>query len=136
MSEGMDGQSSQWGASAVRIPRPSMQELPRLHQELGIWMAHTKYHLQPVERSPVWRVQNTSMTLSTGSGIGAYYLLKRWRPSLKFPFDILPPFIMFYLTHQAAQRWQLSGLYDSFLALSSPLGVQARQVLLSLRSGG
>eukprot|EP00442_Polarella_glacialis_P023325 CAMPEP_0115049196 /NCGR_PEP_ID=MMETSP0227-20121206/1048_1 /TAXON_ID=89957 /ORGANISM="Polarella glacialis, Strain CCMP 1383" /LENGTH=74 /DNA_ID=CAMNT_0002432821 /DNA_START=88 /DNA_END=308 /DNA_ORIENTATION=- len=74
MTDSMD-MSAQW----ARIPRPSMQELPRLHQELGIWMANTRYQLHDVDRTPLWRVQNTSMLVSTGVGMGAYFAMKRFR---------------------------------------------------------
>jgi len=112
-----------------------MQELPRLHQELGIWMSNTRYQLHDVDRNPLWRVQNTSMTVSTGMGIGAYFVQKRIRPGIKFPIDIIPPFVCFYLTHRAAQVYQMPGLWDSFLGLPSPLGATARGILEALRKG-
>jgi len=126
--EGLNGTTQVWP--------PTREELPRLHRELGLWMAHTRYRLVPPEQAPVWRVQNTSFTLSTGSGIGTFYLLKRLNPALKFPWDLFPPFIIFYLTHSAAHVWQLPGLYESFLGLSTPLGVRTREVLEALRTGG
>lgn len=116
--------------------RLTSNELPRLHQELGLWMAHTRYQLQAADRTPIWRVQNTSMTISAGAGIGAYFAVKRFRPSVKFPFDTIVPFVCFYLTHRAAQVWQMPGLYDSFLFTGSPLGERAREILQALRKGG
>jgi len=123
----------------VKVPwvaRPSMQELPKMHQELGLWMAHTRYQVQSIDQIPVWRVQNTSITLSTGAGVSSFFLFRRLAPGLRFPIDIIPPFITFYLTHRAVQVWQLPGLYDSFLSLSSPLGFKAREILESIRNKG
>lgn len=113
-----------------------MEELPRLHRELGIWMSNTKYHLQPIDCVPLWRVQNTTMTVATGTGIGAYYLLNKMRPGMKFPFSTLPPFIAFYITYHAAQASQMPGLYRSLLGLPSPLGSISRDILGSLRNAG
>eukprot|EP00930_Biecheleria_cincta_P044603 TRINITY_DN30698_c0_g1_i1.p1 TRINITY_DN30698_c0_g1~~TRINITY_DN30698_c0_g1_i1.p1 ORF type:complete len:298 (-),score=46.18 TRINITY_DN30698_c0_g1_i1:20-808(-) len=118
-----------------RIPRPTMQELPRLHQELGIWMSNARYQLSEVDRIPLWRVQNTSMTVATGAGIGVYFLMKRYRPSIKFPIDVIPPFVTFYLTHRTAQVYQMPGLWDSFLSLPSQLGSTSRGILEALRKG-
>mmetsp|Transcript_79078 Transcript_79078/g.255570 ORF Transcript_79078/g.255570 Transcript_79078/m.255570 type:complete len:264 (-) Transcript_79078:176-967(-) len=119
-----------------QITRPTMPELPKLHQELGLWMAHTRYQVQPPDQIQIWRVQNTSIALATGAGIGTFFLLKRVRPSMKFPIDIIPPFVTFYLTHRAAQIWQLPSLYDSFLDLTTPLGFKAREILEAVRADG
>eukprot|EP00933_Yihiella_yeosuensis_P054153 TRINITY_DN5252_c0_g2_i1.p1 TRINITY_DN5252_c0_g2~~TRINITY_DN5252_c0_g2_i1.p1 ORF type:complete len:261 (-),score=55.72 TRINITY_DN5252_c0_g2_i1:91-873(-) len=130
----MDGVAdgpAQW----ARIERPSLQELPKLQQELGIWMANTKYQMQDVDRFPLWRVQNTSMVLSTGCGISAHYALQKFRPGIKFPLSVIPPFVTFYLAHRAAQTSQMPGLWSSFLALPSPLGASARGILEALRRG-
>eukprot|EP00928_Gymnodinium_smaydae_P047782 TRINITY_DN31912_c0_g1_i1.p1 TRINITY_DN31912_c0_g1~~TRINITY_DN31912_c0_g1_i1.p1 ORF type:complete len:267 (+),score=50.92 TRINITY_DN31912_c0_g1_i1:95-895(+) len=134
-----DGSLTEAGAPRQVMPpfKLSLQrELPRLHKELGLWMAHTRYQLKPVDQQPIYRVQNTTMTLSTGTGIGTYYIMKRLRPSMRFPIDIIPPFVAFYLTHRAAQAWQMPGLYESLLSAPSPLGERAREILHSLRHGG
>lgn len=99
-------------------------------------MAHTRYQLQAPDKMQVWRVQNTTMTVATGAGIGCYFLLKRFSPGIKFPWDIAAPFVMFYLTHRATQVWQLPGLYESFLRNQSPLGSRSREILDALRTGG
>jgi len=124
------------GRMPPQITRPTMPELPKLHQELGLWMAHTRYQVQPPDQIQIWRVQNTSIALATGAGIGTFFLLKRVRPSIKFPIDIIPPFVTFYLTHRAAQIWQLPSLYDSFLDLTTPLGFKAREILEAVRADG
>lgn len=127
----MEDSPVQWS----QIPRPTYQELPRLHQELGIWMSNARYQLSEVDRIPLWRVQNTSMTVSTGAGIGVYFLMKRFRPSIRFPIDVIPPFVTFYLTHRTAQVYQMPGLWDSFLSLPSQLGSTSRGILEALRKG-
>merc|ERR1712110_1212744 len=76
------------------------------------------------------------MGLATGAGISSYFMVKRFRPSLRFPIDTIPPFICFYLTHRAAHVWQMQGMYESFLSIQSPLGVRAREILQAVRSGG
>mmetsp|Transcript_3703 Transcript_3703/g.6655 ORF Transcript_3703/g.6655 Transcript_3703/m.6655 type:complete len:241 (-) Transcript_3703:126-848(-) len=119
-----------------QIPRPTRTELPRVHEELGIWMSHTRYQLHDVDRIPLWRVQNTSIAVGTGVGIGSYLALKRFRPSIKFPIDILPPFVAFYAMYRFASVAQWSGLWDTFLSLPSPLGETARGLVAAVRSGG
>lgn len=125
----------QWAMSSSLRP-PGVEELPRLHRELGIWMSNTKYQLQPVDCLPLWRVQNTTMTVATGAGISAYYLLQKMRPGMKFPISTVPPFIAFYFTYHAAQASQMPGLYRSLLSLPSPLGSITRDILGSLRNKG
>ena len=117
-----------------RIQRPNMQELQKLHYEMQLWMSHTRYQLHEVDRIPLWRVQNTSVTLATGLSFGCYFLFKRIRPGLTFPVDIIPPFLTFYATHRIAQVSQMGALWDSFLSLPSPLGDTARGLLAAVRA--
>jgi len=65
-----------------------------------------------------------------------FYYIKKYHTSIKFPLSMLPPFVVFYMTHRAAQISQMPGVYESFASMSSPLGVQVREILTSLRSGG
>mmetsp|Transcript_4632 Transcript_4632/g.11006 ORF Transcript_4632/g.11006 Transcript_4632/m.11006 type:complete len:391 (+) Transcript_4632:130-1302(+) len=119
-----------------KLASPSIQELPKLHQELGLWMAHTRYQAQPMDQMQIWRMQNTSVTFSTAAGIMSFFFFKRFNPAAKFPLDLIPPFFMFYFTHRAAQAAQLPGLYESFLVLSTPMGFKAREILQAMRENG
>ena len=120
--------------SWARIPRPNLQELQKVHQELGLWMSHTRYQLHEVDRIPLYRLQNTSITMATGLGMGSYFALKRLRPGITFPLDVLAPFVTFCFTHRLAQAAQMPSLWDTFLGLPSPLGDTARSVLAAVRS--
>lgn len=117
------------------VPPPSMEEVQRLHQELNTWMSHTRYQLQAADYKPIWRVQNTALTLSTGAGLGAYVAVRRFRPGTKFPFDLIPAFVMYYFSHRIAHSVQSPGLYYSILNLESPMGSKARDILGAMRSG-
>jgi len=118
------------------VRRPSQRELYPLHRELQIWMALSKYQLQGLEHRPVWTVNNTSLTLSMGSGLGCHALIRQYRPSwTSLPKQVIPPFAAFYLAFQAAQAIQLPWLYDRLLTSPSPLGHQSRELLNALRTG-
>eukprot|EP00929_Paragymnodinium_shiwhaense_P120878 TRINITY_DN92947_c0_g1_i1.p1 TRINITY_DN92947_c0_g1~~TRINITY_DN92947_c0_g1_i1.p1 ORF type:complete len:280 (+),score=49.40 TRINITY_DN92947_c0_g1_i1:89-841(+) len=119
-----------------RLRSPSVEELGRLHQEIHIWMSQNRYQLQPVDNRPIWRVQNTTLTISTGLGVGSFYAMKRFRPNVRFPFDVVVPFLTFFVTHRFAQASQMPGLYDDLLRLPSPLGESARRILGAIRGGG
>lgn len=107
-----------------------------MHQELGLWMAHTRYQVQRIDCIPIWRAQNTTITISTGVAVGFFFLTKRFAPSVRYPVDILPPFLGFASTHMGFQAWQLPGLCNAFLSLSTPLGAKTREILDSIRSNG
>lgn len=115
---------------------PTFEEIPKLHQELGIWMANVRYKMDNTDRVHLWKVQNTSMVVATGFGLASYFLMKRYRPSIKFPMDTVPPFVTFYLTHRLSDSAQMPGLYDSFLRSESPLGARTRDILQAIRTKG
>lgn len=96
-------------------------------------MSHTRYQLQEVDRIPLYRMENTSITVATGLGMGSYFALKRLRPGIAFPFDILAPLVTFCFTHRIAQAAQMPGVWDTFLGLPSPLGDTARKLLAAVR---
>jgi hypothetical protein len=125
-----------FGSASSVLSRPSQQEVIRLHRELQIWMMHTRYQLQANDNQPVWRMHNTSLTFGTGAGVGAYVMLGKYVPKLKFPVNIIPPLVLWYFTYRASQVQQLPQLYTSILSLPTPLGGKGREVLTALRSGG
>lgn len=124
------------GGDALRTSAPTSQELPRLHQELGIWIANTRYKMENSDRVHIWKVQNTSMVIATGVGVGAYLLLKRFQPAIKFPWDTVPTFAAFYLTNRVSDAVQMPGLYNTFVRSPSPLGDRARDILQAIRNKG
>lgn len=129
--------ASQSTGAAPVVRRPSQQELYPLHRELQIWMALSKYQLQGLEHRPVWMVNNTSLTLSMGCGLGAYACIRHYRPGwTSLPKQVVPPFAAFYLTFQLAQSIQLPWLYERLLTAPSPLGSQSRAILDAIRTGG
>lgn len=113
-----------------------MQEVLRLHKELNLWVSNSRYQLQAADYKPIWRVQNTSMITACGAGAAAYAGFKRFRPKMGFPYDIVPPFVMYFLSYRVAQAAQTPGLLGSILALESPLGSTAREILSAMRTGG
>ncbi|CAK9045916.1 unnamed protein product [Durusdinium trenchii] len=86
------------------------------------------------DRIPLYRLENTSITWATGVGLGSYFALKRFRPSIAFPWDVVPPFVTFWLTHRFAQAAQMPQVWDSLLGLPSPLGDTARGILAAVRT--
>mmetsp|Transcript_47834 Transcript_47834/g.104114 ORF Transcript_47834/g.104114 Transcript_47834/m.104114 type:complete len:224 (-) Transcript_47834:116-787(-) len=123
-------------ASFTRMERPSMQEMPRLQSELQVWIARSRYQLQEADRMPINRLHNTSMTLATGAGAASFFAVKRFRPGLAFPWDIVPGFVLFYITHRVAHRVQLPTFYDDLFASKTPLGFRSREILTAIRGGG
>eukprot|EP00927_Polykrikos_kofoidii_P056302 TRINITY_DN50456_c0_g1_i1.p1 TRINITY_DN50456_c0_g1~~TRINITY_DN50456_c0_g1_i1.p1 ORF type:complete len:245 (+),score=35.73 TRINITY_DN50456_c0_g1_i1:47-736(+) len=111
----------------------TQQELPKLHQQLSTWLMQSKYQLQPNEYRPIWRAQNTSLTLATGSGVGSYYLMRRHFPKLRFPMDLFAPCVTFYLSYRTSQGFQMYSMYESILNMPSPLGESARNLLGTMR---
>jgi len=107
-----------------------------VHREMQIWLAHTRYQMQGIDNVPVWRMTNTSLTVAVGHGLGAFYGLRKLRPSWGFPMNIIPAAILFPMTYWAAQVVQLPGMYVTLLSLPTPLGVKGREVLAALRNGG
>merc|ERR1712216_746784 len=124
------------GMERVVLPRPSSQEMLKLHRELQLWMMHTRYQLQGFDHRPVWRMHNTSLVLGTGAGVGTYCAMRSFFPKMKFPFNVVPPVAMFLVTQKAAQVAQLPHLIDSLLQLPTPLGGKSREVLVAIREGG
>jgi len=106
-----------------------------LHRELQMWIMNSGYQLQEREHRPVWRMHNTSLTLATGTGMGTYFLLKRFRPKAGLPLLCGIPTVAFYLAYRSFQFSQLGQLYDSLLVLPTPLGIRAREILSTLRNG-
>lgn len=115
------------------FPRPTPKEVLRLHSEFQIWMRFGNYKLQSMDNMPLWRLRNTSMVLSTGAGVGAYFTLGHFSRSSRFPFGLVSSIATFFVVHHLTYASQLRGLYDTFLSLPSPLGEKARRILTDLR---
>jgi len=131
-----DGDASlQFGMPSF-LTRPSHEEVVRLHRELQVWMMHTRYTVQGVDNQPLWRMHNTSLTLGTGAGIGAYLAVAKIMPKLQPLVRAVPATVFFYITYRAIQIQQLPYFYTSLLTLPTPLGGKGREVLTALRNGG